>query len=114
MREFTGHFETHLTVSPSGDHERLAAWAEQHGLKYARIVLDRGQDPDQPMLTVRGRGTLSAQRETARTWVAQLTGEGFPVTRLKIEASPFNQDVPHPPPTRPRSRPAATSSITSS
>jgi hypothetical protein len=94
MHEFTGEFETHLTVSPDGDHGRLASWAGQHGIKYARIVLDRGRTPDQPMLTVRGRGTLSAQRDTARSWVVRLAGAGFPVTRLKIEASPFNQEVP--------------------
>lgn len=94
MREFAGDFETHLTVSPGGDHDRLESWAGRHGLKYARIVLDRGQAPDQPMLTVRGRGTLTAQRAAARTWVTDLAGAGFRVTRLKIEASPFNQDVP--------------------
>ncbi|MDI1465194.1 hypothetical protein QEZ54_29915 [Catellatospora sp. KI3] len=94
MREFAGDFETHLTVSPGGGHERLESWAGRRGLKYARIVLDRGQAPDQPMLTVRGRGTLTAQRDAARAWVAEMAEAGFAVTRLKIEASPFNADVP--------------------
>jgi hypothetical protein len=31
-----------------------------HGLKYTRILLDRGATPDQPMLTLRARGSLAA------------------------------------------------------
>lgn len=101
MRDFAGDFETHLTVSvPTADravdenHERLRLWAHQHGLKYTRIVLDRGHSTDQPMLTVRGRGTLPEQRGAAAAWTRLLGEAGFPVVRLKIEASPFNQHVP--------------------
>ncbi|MFM9589596.1 hypothetical protein ACKI1J_16290 [Streptomyces scabiei] len=68
MREFTGEFETHLTVvvgdGPGGE-ERVRRWAERHRVTYTRIVLDRGAVPDQPMLTVRGEGSLSGQRAAA-------------------------------------------------
>jgi hypothetical protein len=97
VREFTGEFETHLTVVAGcavGDEDRLRRWAERHRVKYTRIVLDRGATPDQPMLTVRCRGTLSAQRAAASVWAGRLRAEGFEVVRVKIEATPWNGDVP--------------------
>ncbi|MEW2397093.1 hypothetical protein [Streptomyces sp. NPDC046862] len=96
-RCFAGDFETHLTIGadPGGGHdEPLRRWARDHGLKYTRIVLDRGQSPDQPMVTCRGSGTLAGQRAAARAWVDRLRGDGFDVTRVKIEAAPWNDDVP--------------------
>ncbi|MGW0843158.1 hypothetical protein ACWD26_23990 [Streptomyces sp. NPDC002787] len=97
MRDFAGEFETHLTVvseSVAGDEGRIRRWAERHRVKYTRIVLDRGTTPDQPMLTVRGSGGLSAQRVAASAWVERLGAEGFGVARVKIEAAPWNEDVP--------------------
>ncbi|WP_327434474.1 hypothetical protein [Streptomyces sp. NBC_01236] len=97
MKDFAGEFETHLTVvgtSMAGDEGRIRRWAERHRVKYTRIVLDRGATPDQPMLTVRGHGVLSAQREAALTWIERLGAEGFGVARVKIEAAPWNEDVP--------------------
>ncbi|WP_236068037.1 hypothetical protein [Streptomyces brasiliscabiei] len=103
VREFAGEFEIHLTVAPTagagdatatGDDGRIRRWAGRHGVKYTRIVLDRGTTPDQPMLTVPGEGVLSARRAAARKWAARLAGEGFRVARVKIEAAPWNEDVP--------------------
>ncbi|WP_406335684.1 hypothetical protein [Streptomyces sp. NBC_00203] len=97
MKDFAGEFETHLTVvctSMAGDEGRIRRWAERHRVKYTRIVLDQGATPDQPMLTVRGHSVLSAQREAALTWIERLGAEGFGVARVKIEAAPWNEDVP--------------------
>ncbi|MEU1180219.1 hypothetical protein ABZ464_21665 [Streptomyces sp. NPDC005820] len=94
---FAGDFESHLTIRPGArgaPDDALPRWARRHGMKYTRIVLDRGASPDQPMLTGRGRGTLAAQRTAAREWTDLLRRDGFDVTRLKIEASPWNADVP--------------------
>ncbi|MFJ8108007.1 hypothetical protein [Streptomyces sp. NPDC096132] len=94
---FPGDFETHLTIGTEaggGSDAALRRWAGRHGMKYTRIVLDRGTSPDQPMLTRRGSGTLAAQRLAARTWVDRLRRDGFEVTRVKVEASPWNGDVP--------------------
>lgn len=103
MRYFDGMFETHLTVPqparpvprgrPEGD-DVLERWARRHGMKYTKILLDRGRTPRQPMLTYHGSGTLPAQRESAREWVARLHGDGFDVARVKVEAAPWNEDVP--------------------
>lgn len=97
MRDFAGEFETHFTVacaSVAGEEDRIRRWAERHGVKFTRIVLDRGATRDQPMLTVRGHGLLPAQREAALTWTERLRAEGFGVARVKIEAAPGNEDVP--------------------
>jgi hypothetical protein len=46
------------------------------------------------MVSRRGRGTLSGERAAAAELVRQLNADGFPVSRVKIEAAPENQDVP--------------------
>lgn len=106
VREFAGEFEIHLTVVSgsgagsgpvAGDEGRIRRWAEHHRVKYTRIVLDRGATPDQPMLTVRGVGGLSAQRVAASVWTGRLGAAGFGVARVKIEAAPWNEDVPRSP-----------------
>jgi len=97
---FSGDFETHLTLAAgaagaAGDDERaVSAWAQLNGLKYTRIVLERGTTPVQPMLTFRGRGSLTAQRTRARETVERLRAAGATVVRVKIEAAPWNADVP--------------------
>ncbi|MFF9506575.1 hypothetical protein ACF1BU_04085 [Streptomyces sp. NPDC014724] len=94
-KHFTGDFEIHLTVRLREREEAsLLRFAEHNGVKYSRIVLDRGKTPDQPMLTTTGRGTLALQRATAGGRVEQLRSEGFEVARVKIEAAPWNKDVP--------------------
>ncbi|MFE7794650.1 hypothetical protein [Streptomyces sp. NPDC057460] len=96
-RAFRGEFETHLTVRPDArtvSGARLEHWAGHHGLKLTRIVLDRGAMPDQPMLTEQGRGTLAEQRAAARLRSAELRAAGFSVVRVKIEAAPWNEDIP--------------------
>ncbi|MFE4758496.1 hypothetical protein ACFRIB_51570 [Streptomyces mirabilis] len=97
VKDFAGEFDSHLTVvstSMAGGEVRIRRWAERHRVKYTRIVLDRGATSDQPMVTVRGHGDLSAQREAALTWIERLCAEGFGVARVKIEAGPWNEDVP--------------------
>ncbi|WP_254076079.1 hypothetical protein [Streptomyces sp. P3] len=78
----------------AADEDRIRRWAEGHRAKYTRIVLDRGSTPDQPMLTVRGHGVLQTQRKAALSWIERLCAEGFSVARVKIEAAPWNEDVP--------------------
>lgn len=94
--DFTGDFETHFTLPAPrpGDEERIRHWAERNGLKYTPIVLDRGATPDQPMLTLRGRGALAGQRAAAERWTGRLRAEGIGVARVKIEAAPWNTGVP--------------------
>ena len=88
---FDGDFEVHLTLLAD---PRLTDFAVAQGLKYTRIVLDRGVTPDQPMLTFHARGQLSAVAAEAQRWEKHLSEDGFTVVRLKVEASPFNAGVP--------------------
>ena len=89
---FDGDFEIHLTVLAD---PRLAGFAAAQGLKYTRIVLDRGATPDQPMLTLRVRGRFAVVAAEAHGWETRLAGDGFTVVRVKVEASPLNVGVPH-------------------
>ena len=82
VRDFHGHFETHLTLAAT-DHVSAARWCDAHGAKFTRIVLDRGEAPDQPMLTIRGHGTLGEQRVAARAWCDRLRAAGFTVVRSR-------------------------------
>ncbi|MEV6818903.1 nucleotidyl transferase AbiEii/AbiGii toxin family protein [Nocardiopsis dassonvillei] len=88
--EFCGYFETHLTLD-APDAERVAEaarWAEEYGLKFTHIELDRGESPTQPMVTYHGKGTLDEELAVARRWTERLAEAGFTVVRTKIE-------VPH-------------------
>ncbi|GAB1817968.1 nucleotidyl transferase AbiEii/AbiGii toxin family protein [Herbidospora sp. RD11066] len=97
MSEFAGVFDIHLTVDERArrlDRVRLAALAIAGGAKFTDIFLFGGQTPSQPMVTLRGRGTLSEQRVLVAEWTERLRAEGFEVVRAKIEAGPRNDGVP--------------------
>jgi Nucleotidyl transferase AbiEii toxin, Type IV TA system len=89
----TGDFETHVTVA-TGQAERLAAFAAEHGLKFLQIELDRGENTSQPMLTLHGSGTLTEQLATVRGWCSRLRAAGIEPVRSKIEATPWSAGVP--------------------
>ncbi|MCA2228787.1 hypothetical protein [Nonomuraea aurantiaca] len=92
--EFAGVFDIHVTLAAGTAIERLASWVAGNGGKLTHIVLARGEVPSQPMLTFTGRGTLTGQRIAAATSATRLREEGFGVVRVKIEAAPWNEDVP--------------------
>jgi hypothetical protein len=93
--EFEGEFETHITTEASdGKVAALRDFATRHRLKFVHILLAQGMHISQPMLTIEGRGLLSAQKNAARSMSMKLSIAGFYVTRIKIEAAPSNKDVP--------------------
>lgn len=94
--EFTGEFETHITVCLHNrdDLSRLYQWCVNHNLKYLHILLDRGLTASQPMLTRRGRGSLTNELAIATALCQTLKSEGFPAVRLKLEISSANHHVP--------------------
>ncbi|GAA1266748.1 hypothetical protein GCM10009665_64620 [Kitasatospora nipponensis] len=92
---FTGEFETHLTVPDRpGELPALAAWSAARGLELTHIVLARGRTPSQPMLTLRGSGTLEHQQVAADALARELRQAGWPPVRVKIEATPWTLGVP--------------------
>jgi hypothetical protein len=93
--DFAGDFETHLTVAIEEEAtDRVSAWAAQRGLKFSQILLDRGSHASQPMVTSTGHGLFAEQMEKARTLQRDLATCGFEVTRVKVEAAPWNEGVP--------------------
>jgi hypothetical protein len=93
VKEITGDFETHLTVHPN-QAEGLAAFADEHGVTFLHIELDRGAAMSQPMLTLRGSGTLTEQRAVVQDWCRWLRVAGMDPIRSKIEATPWADGVP--------------------
>jgi hypothetical protein len=89
---FKGEFETHITVASGVS--RLYSIAEELGLKVVHIVLERGLTPSQPMVTARSSGTFGTALAEAEQIAFLLRAEGFCVTRLKIEATPWTVGVP--------------------
>lgn len=77
-------YEIHLTVSADASDDELRSWAASHGVKYTRILLDRGEHASQPMLSWLSDGTPASAEADARRVAATLD---FPVTRLKVEAA---------------------------
>jgi hypothetical protein len=94
--EFEGEFEAHITVRADDRNgtDAVRAWADQRGLKFHHIVLARGRNPSQPMVTFRHQGELSQVRLAVDVIAAELLGDGFTVARVKIEAHIGNREVP--------------------
>ncbi|MBB2944544.1 hypothetical protein FB565_004273 [Actinoplanes lutulentus] len=88
-----GTFETHITVR-AHEGPALRQFADEHGLKFLHIELDRGTWRSQPMLTLHGSGTLEAQQAVVREWCERLSAAGFAPQRSKIEATPWSAGVP--------------------
>ncbi|MGW3008136.1 hypothetical protein ACWC9R_04755 [Streptomyces sp. NPDC001219] len=94
---FVGEFEVHLTVRDDGDPEvagRLTAHAAARRMKSVHILLERGEAPSQPMLTLHGTGTYEEIRARAAAAADGLRAAGFDVLRTKIEATPWTTGVP--------------------
>lgn len=94
--EFTGEFETHLTVASLEPASQIAltTWARDHGMKFLQIELAAGLTPIQPMLSWRGNGSRTSQMVRIQSVSDELTKAGFRITRSKLEASPCNDDIP--------------------
>src|SRR5262245_54536369 len=90
-----GDYETHITLQVEQDQlDGLRVWATQQGWKFLHIVLDRGLQASQPMLSRRSRGSLADQHSVADQLCRELRAAGFPPVVVKIEAAPWNPGVP--------------------
>ncbi|TCB90757.1 hypothetical protein E0H26_26570 [Micromonospora zingiberis] len=92
---FRGDFDIHLTVAATGaGHRHLAEVGTRLAMKFTEIALARGAQPTQPMFTLTGHGDLAGQRVRAAERAEALRAEGLRVLRTKIEAAPWNADLP--------------------
>jgi hypothetical protein len=97
MHEYRGDFEVHLTVRVAAPAPlvRFQDWCRQQQCKCVRILLDRGQHVEQPMATWRRQGTTLPQViAEAEQRAAALSQANFPVVRVKVEAAPYNAEIP--------------------
>ncbi|WP_354639053.1 hypothetical protein [Kitasatospora camelliae] len=88
-----GDFEVHLTVGAEAA-DALAAWAEEHGVKFVHILLARGSAASQPMLTLRASGSYTEVLAETRRTARRLAADGFTVLRAKVESVPWAEGVP--------------------
>lgn len=92
---YRGNFEVHLTVSALDSIDAFSAWCKGQQCKCARIVLARGKQAEQPMATWRRKGTILPEvLVEAAVQAENLKHAGFTVVRVKVEADPFNDDIP--------------------
>lgn len=99
--EFVGKFETHLTVriadaapSNSATWRVLDGWAHANAWKVLHIVLDRGVESSQPMLTRRTVGDLASATAAAMRAAEELSRVGVQVVRTKLEVASDHADAP--------------------
>jgi len=95
-RAVSGLFEGHVTVRCAGEGQfrELASWCRAEGLKLTSIVLARGRQRFQPMLTFAGEGSPADQHAAAARVANGLRDAGFEPVRVKIEVAPWADGVP--------------------
>lgn len=86
-------FESHLTVAATELTAFQAACAAL-GVKCVAIDLPAGHTPLQPMTSSYHRGTLASVQGEVAALARELTGRGFSVRRLKLEAVGPHHVVP--------------------
>lgn len=93
--QFAGLFETHITITlGEKSTEEFVDTCNLLGVKPVFIQLPSGKVPSQPMTAVDTKGTLDSVKAEAYGVVKSLEAAGFPCIRVKIEAAPFNEDLP--------------------
>jgi hypothetical protein len=86
-------FELHITVNQNVDLTAFKGFCYQAGIK--ALVIDLGANvPVQPMTCSRIMGSFSQAMQEAQQLRDILTNAGFEVTRVKLEAAPWNTGVP--------------------
>jgi inosine/xanthosine triphosphate pyrophosphatase family protein len=95
-RRYGGVFEAHVTVRTEdpAELERFATWVGALGAKAIFIALPEGATLFQPMTGSYHHGELPEVQAEVFALARRLTDAGFEVTRVKIEATGSNRDVP--------------------
>jgi hypothetical protein len=93
LQESSDVFELHITVAQTVDLEAFKRFCYTAGIK--ALVIDLGaEQPVQPMTCSRITGSFSEAMIKANQLREVLTNAGFEVTRVKLEAAPWNAGVP--------------------
>ena len=97
MKNFAGDFESHVTVEalPPDQVKKFQDACLEIGVKPILIELSRGDTPVHPMTAGKHRGRLPDVIEYLENDVAaHLRHRGFKVSRIKVEAAPWNEEIP--------------------
>ena len=94
--EYQGTFEAHITVNTKdlAERDKFYQHCQQLGIKCVLIELPQGVTRSQPMTASYHQGMLSQVLVEVQIIAQSLSFQGFEVTRLKIEATVNNRDVP--------------------
>jgi hypothetical protein len=99
----TDVFELHITVAVMAGAELVRFRQLCLAVRLKALVIELAPDqPIQPMTCSRFAGTLAGALAEALRLETWLTSAGFRVTRRKIEAAPWNSQVPDTAPADPR------------
>jgi len=96
MDAYKGVFEAHITIMPLeyNAKKKFIAFCEMQGLKPVQIELSRGDFVQQLMTSSQHKGEFEAVLASVKKIAQNLRKEGFEVKRVKLEASPFNENLP--------------------
>jgi hypothetical protein len=91
-----GTFESHLTTEAADlpQRQRFQALCRQRGVKCVLIELPAGAVRSQPMTACYHHGAIAAVLDEVTALCQALRAEGFPLTRVKLEAVATNDGVP--------------------
>jgi hypothetical protein len=93
---YQGAFESHITTLAEGPAERrrFREVCRELDVKCVLIELSNGATPSQPMTARYHQGAIGPVVEEVRSLCRRLRQEGFPITRVKLEAVASNAGVP--------------------
>ncbi|MUH01139.1 hypothetical protein F7734_56295 [Scytonema sp. UIC 10036] len=94
--DYTGTFEAHITIRAESlaTLQRFQQICQQLNVKCVLIELPNGVTRSQPMTASYHRGTLAQVWTEVHNLAQRICLAGFHVTRIKIEAMLYNQDIP--------------------
>ncbi|MEM7039123.1 MAG: hypothetical protein AAF570_19255, partial [Bacteroidota bacterium] len=94
--QYHGLFEAHITIQPIQGPQSIVFQnlCKDLKVKPIQIELPEGDVPVQPMTCSTHKGDYSDVRQEVYALAWELARGGFEVTRVKIEAAPFNDDIP--------------------
>lgn len=96
MLSYKGIFEAHITLAPLTDDNlvKFQHFCQNNALKLIQIELSRGDFALQQMTASVHEGNLEDVLKDVKSIAQKLGRQGFEVKRIKLEASPFNEDLP--------------------
>jgi hypothetical protein len=91
--EYEGYFEVHITLENTENITNISNGYSE--LKVINIDFSNNSIQNHLMTSSKYKGTLSKVKNIINSLVNKLNKDNIKVYRVKIEASPFNNDIPY-------------------